>query len=51
VKVVSRKSRFITHEAKWYKRIGEEFTSHDAVNDPQKAGRFLRWRTRIKQKC
>ena len=27
--------RFMTDEAKWYDRIGEEFASHDAVNHAQ----------------
>jgi transposase-like protein len=32
VKTASRKSRLMTDEAKWYKRVGEEFVSHETVN-------------------
>jgi transposase-like protein len=32
VKVASRKSHFMTDEAKWYVRVGEEFATHHTVN-------------------
>src|SRR4051794_7822365 len=35
VKATSRKSHLRTDEGKWYQRVGEEFTSHIAVNHAQ----------------
>jgi hypothetical protein len=32
VKIVSRHSRLMTDEGKWYIRLGEEFASHETVN-------------------
>lgn len=32
VKNASRMSKLMTDEAKWYKRVGEEFASHESVN-------------------
>jgi transposase-like protein len=35
VKIVSRHSRLMTDEGKWYIRLGEEFASHETVNHAQ----------------
>lgn len=40
VKVASRKSRLMTDDAKWYKRIGEEFTSHESTEHAK--GEYVR---------